>query len=134
WEEMGFPIAVCREDGVFDLTRPDGTGGLITPLSAAEQLVYEIGDPADYRLPDVTCDFRDVRIEAVGPERVRVSGARGRPAPETAKVCVTWPDGWRLNAAFMIGGMEARAKAVRVGETLLARAERLAARAGHGPF
>lgn len=134
WSDMGFPIAVCRADGSFDITRPEGAGGRITPLSLTEQMLYEIGDPADYRLPDVVCDFREVRIEAAGPERVRVSGARGRPAPADYKTTVTWQDGWRLTATVMIGGPDAAARARRVGEAVLERTARLGARQGMAPF
>lgn len=134
WSDMGFPIAVCRADGDFDIMRPDGTGGRITPLSLTEQMLYEIGDPADYRLPDVICDFRDVRLDQVAPEQVRVTGARGRPAPRDYKVSATWQDGWRLTATVMIGGADAAEKARRVGQAILDRATRLGARQGLTPF
>jgi hypothetical protein len=134
WSDMGFPIAVCRADGGFDITRPEGTGGLISPLSLTEQMLYEIGDPADYRLPDVICDFRDVRLDQVAPERVRVTGARGRPAPEAYKVSATWQDGWRLTGTVMIGGLEAADKARHVGQAILDRTARIGARQGLAPF
>lgn len=134
WADMGFPIAIYRDDGAFEIIKPEGTGGLISPLSLAEQMVYEIGDPADYRLPDVICDFRDVRFETTGDHRVRVTGARGRPAPADYKVSATWQAGWRLTANLMIGGRDAAAKARRVGQAILERVARLGARQGLVPF
>lgn len=134
WSDMGFPIAVCRADGAFDIVRPDGTGGRITTLSLTEQMLYEIGDPADYRLPDVICDFRQVRLEQVARERVRITGAKGRPAPADYKVSATWQDGWRLTGTVMIGGRDAAEKARRVGQAILDRAARLGGRQGLSPF
>lgn len=135
WDDMGFPIAECDADGLgFTITKPPRTGGLVTPATVAEQIVYEIDDPASYRLPDVICDFTGVTIVGEGLDRARVSGARGRPAPGSLKVCATWSDGWRLVGTLMIGGHEAAAKARRVGESILARCRRLAAERGWQGF
>ena len=135
WDDMGFPIVECEADGRgFVLTKPPGTGGLVTPATVGEQVLYEIADPRDYRLPDVCCDFSQVRLQAAGEQRVRVSGARGRPAPPTLKVSATYADGWRLLGTLMIGGRDAARKAQRVGEAILARCTRLLAERGIGPF
>ena len=135
WDDMGFPIVECAADGrSFVVTKPPGTGGLVTPPTVAEQVLYEIADPRDYRLPDVCCDFSQVQLVADGPDRVRVSGARGRPAPATLKVSATHADGWRLLGTLMIGGADAARKAQRVGEAILSRCTRLLAERGTGPF
>jgi len=133
WDDMGFPIAECRADGSFVLTKPPGTGGLVTPLSVGEQLLYEIGDPAAYLLPDVSCDFRAVTLVQDGPDRVRVSGAKGRPPIGLLKVCATFADGFRTIGTVTISGRDAAAKAQRTGEAILSRASRLMAEAGHAP-
>ena len=126
WDDMGFPIAECEPSGQgFVLTKPPATGGLVEPGPVAEQIIYEIGDPAAYLLPDVTCDFRNVTLAQDGVDRVRVSGARGRPAPATYKVSATYADGWRLMTTLMIGGRDAAAKAERVGQSILQRTRRL---------
>ena len=121
WDDMGMPIAVCSADGSFVVTKPPGTGGLVVPLSVGEQMLYEIGDPAAYILPDVVCDFRDVTMTVSGPDQVRVTGARGRPPTPTLKVSATYPDGFRVIGTLTIGGYEAAAKAERAGEAILAR-------------
>ncbi len=134
WDDMGFPIAECRADGSFTLSKPPGTGGLVTPATVAEQVVYEIGDPARYLLPDVTCDFSHVSLQDDGPGRVVVRGARGLPPGPDYKVSATWADGYRATATLMIGGHHAAAKAERVAAALLARTRRLFADAGHADY
>ena len=131
WDDMGFPIAECESSGTsFVLTKPANTGGLVIPASVAEQVLYEIGDPAAYLLPDVTCDFRSVKLQQDGDHRVRVSGAHGRPAPSSYKVSATYGEGWRLFTTLMIGGNDAARKAERVGEAILQRTRRMFAERG----
>jgi hypothetical protein len=121
WPHIGYPIIECRADGSFDLTKPAGTGGLIARAAVAEQLLYEIGDPGAYLLPDVTCDFRSVVIEQVASDRVRVSGARGRAPTDSYKVSATQLDGYRCAGSMVIIGIDAAAKARRTGEAVIAR-------------
>jgi hypothetical protein len=122
WENVGYPIAECQSDGSFVLTKPEGTGGLVIPGSVAEQVLYEIGDPAAYVLPDVVADFSHVELHQAGRERVRVSGARGRAPTPQYKVSATYQDGYRAMATVSIVGPQAAAKAERTGQALLARA------------
>ncbi len=134
YEHIGFPIAEVDEDGGFVVTKPPGTGGLVTRGTVGEQIVYEIGDPRAYVLPDAVCDFSGVRLDEVGPDAVRVAGARGLPSPREYKVAATWADGYRCTGMVAVVGADAAAKARRVGEAILARTAELNAEEGLAPF
>jgi hypothetical protein len=109
------------EDGSCVVTKPAGTGGEVTEATVKEQLLYEIGDPRRYISPDVTVSFLTLTVEELGSDRVRVSGARGGPAPETLKVSATYRDGYWAAGTLTIIGHEARAKAERCGKLVLSR-------------
>jgi hypothetical protein len=134
WDDMGFPVAECRADGSFVITKPAGTGGLVCPSTVGEQMLYEIGDPRAYILPDVVCDFTAVTLTQVGPDRVEVKGARGRAPTDQAKASLTYADGFRAMSLFMIGGIDAGAKARRTGAAMLARMRRHYAARGWPDF
>src|SRR4029078_2601891 len=85
---VGYPLVEMDETGEFTLTKPAGTGGAVNLETVAEQLLYEVGDPAAYLTPDVVADFTSVQLAQAGPDAVRVTRARGRPAPESYKVSI----------------------------------------------
>ena len=134
WHNIGYPIATCRADGSFVVSKPDGTGGLIEPGSVAEQILYEIGDPAAYLLPDVIADFSQVNLRQIALNQVEVTGARGRAPSAVYKVSATYQDGYRAVATVSIVGPDAARKAERTGETLIARARMLFAQRGFADF
>lgn len=134
WDRIGYPIAECRADGRFVLTKPAGSGGLVSPAAAAEQVLYEVGDPAAYLLPDVSADFSQVGIEPAGINRVLVSGARGRPPTAQYKVSATYQEGFRAVALLSIVGIDAVPKAERVAEALVTRGRTRMAARGHADF
>ncbi len=123
---LGFPLAEVSE-GVAVVTKLDGTGGVVDERTAKTQIYYEIHDPARYLTPDVTADFSQVRIEEVGPDRVRLSGARGTQRPADLKVLVGVDLGWRAVAEISYGGPGCVARARRGEEIVRSRLERYAA-------
>jgi hypothetical protein len=125
WPHIGYPVIECLEDGSFVVTKPPETGGLVNTAVIAEQMLYEIGDPRRYLLPDVICDFSQVTLAPEGPDRVRVRGARGLAPGPQYKVCATYMDGFRCTAQLTIVGMNAARKAQRTGEAILARTREL---------
>ena len=121
WAHSGYPIAECRADGSFIVTKPDGTGGLVMPATVGEQLLYEIGDPARYVLPDVVCDFTQVTMTQAGKHRVEVRGARGLAPTPDYKVSATYADGYRATGQLTVVGIDADRKAHRTAEAILER-------------
>ncbi|WP_188607662.1 acyclic terpene utilization AtuA family protein [Chelatococcus reniformis] len=134
WAHIGYPIIECAADGSFVVTKPAGTGGLVSPAVVAEQILYEIGDPQAYALPDVVCDFTGVAVTAVGKDRVKVDGTRGYAPSGRYKVSVTHTDGWRCIAAMPVVGRDAVRKAERQAEAVLTRVDEMLRARNLGPF
>jgi len=121
---IGYPIAEIEANGSFVTTKPENTGGIVNVGTVSEQMLYEIGDPQNYILPDVTCDFSEVTITQIGDNRVQVSPAKGRRAPPTYKTCLTYMDGWRAGTYVTIYGGNATAKAAKLFDAALERANK----------
>lgn len=124
WSEkgwFGYPIVEIDESGDFVVTKHEGTAGLVNVKSITEQLLYEIGDPKAYLTPDVTCDFTSVRLEEVGRDRVRVSGAKGFPAPPYLKVSAVYTKGYRATGMVLLCGPRTRQKAEHLAQLLWGR-------------
>ena len=134
WADIGFPIGECHADGTVVMTKIEATGGLVSVGTVAEQLMYEISDPQAYMVPDVACDFSGIELRDVGPNRVRVSGARGYPPTATYKLCTSYDDGWRAVAYLPIISTEAVAKAERQAAEILLRLDRMLREQNLGPF
>ncbi|MDJ0387956.1 DUF1446 domain-containing protein [Roseomonas sp. E05] len=118
---LGFPIAEIGADGGVLITKPAGSGGRVDRQTVTEQLLYELHDPAAYLTPDVVLDITGVAITEEAPDRVRLSGARGRPRPERLKATVSLPGGWLGEGEISYAGPNARARADLAGRTLLER-------------
>ncbi|MDW3028388.1 acyclic terpene utilization AtuA family protein [Acinetobacter baumannii] len=134
FDNMGFPVVEVSEDGSFVVTKPQGTGGLVSTATVAEQIVYEIGNPQAYLLPDVIADFSHVHLEQVGEHRVRVTGAKGQAPTTQYKVSATYPDGYRVLVSFLIAGLEAPQKAQVIADAILTKCERVLAMRSVPPF
>jgi len=124
-EDVGYPIVEAASDGSFVVTKHPRTGGAVTVASVAEQCVYEMGDPRNYITPDCVADFTTIRLEQVGPDRVRVSGIRGRPATDMLKVSIAYRYGFKAVGTLVYAWPDAYAKAREADRVLRARLERL---------
>lgn len=115
--DVGFPIVECYADGSFVVTKHPGTGGLVSPQTVREQLLYEMGHPQSYITPDVIADFSTISLvqEAeetpTQPGRVRVSGVKGKAPTDLLKVSIAYNDGFKSTGTLILSGPDARAKA-----------------------
>ena len=107
---MGFPVAEVSQDGSAVITKHDGTGGAVTVGTVTAQLLYEIAGPL-YAGPDVVTDFGSLRLDQQGPDRVRISGARGSAPSGRLKICLNLLGGWRNGLDFVLTGLDVEAKA-----------------------
>lgn len=121
---VGYPIAEVADDGSSVITKPEGTGGLVSAGTVAEQLVYEIDDPARYRTPDVDVDLASIRLAEIGPDRVALSGTKGRPPGPSLKLSAVYRDGWTASGMLAVVGRDAVAKARGAGRIVLDRVAR----------
>ena len=124
--EVGFPLAEVQADGSAVITKLPGTGGRVDRLTCTAQLLYEIEDPARYLQHDVVADFSGVKIDDLGGDRVRVSGASGQARPDELKVTLGYRDGFIGEGQISYAGPGARAR----GEMALAVLEQRLKRAG----
>ncbi len=117
WEDVpsfhniGYPIIEMHKDGTFYVTKHARTGGLICEKSVKEQLVYEMGNPAQYISPDCVAYFDTIKVAEVKTNRVKISGVRGGPSPAMLKVSMSYEDGWKAAGEVLISGPNVRKKA-----------------------
>ena len=126
WQELrladvGYPIAEIESDSSCTITKPAKSGGIVDRHTVAEQLVYEIADPRHYLTPDVDVDFTTITLDDVGTDRVKVTGATGRPAPDTLKVSLAYRDGFMASGQLLVYGPHSIAKARSCAEIILER-------------
>ncbi|GAA3070300.1 DUF1446 domain-containing protein [Pseudonocardia yunnanensis] len=106
---LSFPIAEIHEDGSAVIGKHSGQNGKVTVDTVTAQLLYEIQGPY-YLNNDVTLDVRSVHLEQVGEDRVRVSGAKGSPPPETTKVSIFAGLGYQSASTAYLTGLQVAEK------------------------
>jgi len=109
--DIGYPIIEAAADGSFVVTKQPGTGGMVTVDTVSEQLLYEMGDPTTYITPDVIADFTSIQLEQQGPDRVQVTGIRGRPRTDSLKVSASYLHGYKTSGQLTVVGPRAVDKA-----------------------
>ncbi len=125
---VGYPIIEAEPDGSFVVTKHPDTGGRIDVAVIKEQLLYEMGDPRSYITPDGIADFTTIRLEQVGPDRVRVSGVRGGPPTDMLKVSIAYSAGYKAVGTLVYAWPDAVAKARAADRVLRERLDRLGLR------
>lgn len=120
---IGYPIAEVSEDGRVVITKHDGTGGLVSVDTVAEQLLYEMGDPNNYITPDCVVDFTTIELEQEGENRVEVKNVRGKEDTPFYKVSISYLNGYKAVSHLTVSGPDAYAKAQKAAEVLWARLE-----------
>ncbi len=121
-EHPGFPLAEIHHDGSFVVTKHPGTGGLVSVDTITAQLLYEIQGPGYYN-PDVVTAFDTIEVAPDGPDRVRVSGVVGRPAPDHTKVAINYLGGYRNSMTFLLTGLDIETKAELAERTLWSKVD-----------
>jgi hypothetical protein len=118
---VGFPIAEVDAEGTVVVTKAANTGGLVSRATVIEQLLYEVHNPHNYLTPDVVLDLGEVTVDEVGPNRVRVQGARGKPPPATLKATVSVDAGWLGEGEISYAGPNALPRAELAASIVRAR-------------
>ncbi|WP_318308051.1 acyclic terpene utilization AtuA family protein [Flagellimonas crocea] len=101
---LGFPIAEIENNGTFFVTKLKNSGGMVSPATCKEQLLYEVHNPAEYLTPNVVADFSGVIFKEIEKDKIAVSGASGKPLTGKLKVSVGYHDGYLADAQISYGG------------------------------
>jgi hypothetical protein len=107
---IGYPIAEVDANGSAIITKPPGTGGRVNFDTVRQQLLYEVHNPNAYLSPDVVLDMSTLRLDDLGDDRVRMSGATGRARPEHLKVVAGYRDGFKAEVTWGFSWPDAYAK------------------------
>lgn len=122
---LGYPIAEVSSGGDVTITKPQQSGGCVSTETVKEQLVYEIGDPTNYKTPDVCADFTSPTLTEIHEDAVRLTGITGTARPERYKATVHFQNGYKLNGKLLYSRPDALEKARDATEILERRIESL---------
>lgn len=92
--DIGCPIAEISRNGECVVTKHERLGGFVTADTVKCQLLYELQGNI-YLNSDVKADLSQIRVRQESPDRVHVSGVRGRPPPPTTKLAVFYRAGYQ---------------------------------------
>ena len=115
---IGYPIASVNEDGSFDISKPENTGGMVNKFTVSEQILYELGDPQFYISPDVCVDFTSFTLNEVSDNVVAVNGVKGFSPTDTYKVSISYFDGYKASGQLTISAPHALEKAEKSAEII----------------
>jgi hypothetical protein len=118
YAHLGYPIAEVSADGSALFTKAPDTGGRISFDTLRQQLLYEVHNPHAYASPDVVLDMGTLKLEDLGNDRVRVTGASGAARPARLKVVGGYHDGWMGTGMIGFSWPQAYAKCEKAAETL----------------
>ncbi len=121
--KIGYPVIEAHSDGSFAVTKHENTGGKVSVETVTSQLVYEMGDPANYITPDCVADFTSIQLQADGEDRVKISGIKGKPATDTYKVSIAFHEGYKILGQLTVAGPDAVDKAKLCADIVFDRAK-----------
>ncbi|WP_282947207.1 acyclic terpene utilization AtuA family protein [Cellulomonas endometrii] len=121
---LGFPVAEVAHDGSSVITKHPGAGGAVTVNTVTAQLLYEI-QGVRYLNPDVIVHMDTVSVTQEGPDRVRVSGIVGSPAPLTTKIGIFAEHGYKSTFYGFVTGLDHEQKVALLEEQLRGIADSL---------
>jgi hypothetical protein len=123
-DQIGYPIAEVEQSGDFIITKVEERGGFVTVDTVKEQMLYEIHDPSHYVTPDVVVDLTGVVLKNDGKNRVKVTGVRGKPRPDTLKVVMGYENGYMGQVIVGFSWPDALKKARKANEIIRKQLEK----------
>uniref|UniRef100_A0ACD5UZ95 Uncharacterized protein n=1 Tax=Avena sativa TaxID=4498 RepID=A0ACD5UZ95_AVESA len=106
--DLSLPYAEVSYKGEVCVGKAKGSGGLLSYSTCAEQLLYEVGDPANYITPDLVVDFSDVQFHQISIDKVHCKGAKPSHPCRPEKLLQLFPTecGWKGWGEISYGGQE----------------------------